>query len=235
MATMKSKKLAKAKQLLIVDDLANELDEIREQADVGRKHLWKVFADAYVWYHKALTVKDINGDPYLEQTFLSHSPKITSKTGVSEFNRLAKLAFKLNDPRFAATVSRYTAAFDYIHRVTKAKNRKDASHIMVLIDAAGGIHGCAKIQKTWLDVKNEPQRIAEKQVEQDLLDKRIQKLKKKKTKGTIKAADVELAHGFVLLLGRPSKQSGEYEVVDVLENVSDSEMELLLMGSGADG
>ena len=235
MANVKNKQKAAARQQLILNGLADELDEIREQADVGRKHMWKVFANAYVWHHKSLNVMDLNGNSYLEQVFLSHSPKITAKTGVSEFNRLAKLAFKLNDPRFAPTVSRYSAAFDYIDRVIEAKDKKNADHIVGLIDDAGGIHGCAKFQKHWVDEQNGPQRIIDKQAEQDLLDKRIEKLKKKKTKGTIKATVVEPAHGFVLLLGRPTKQPGEYKVVDVLENVSDSEMEELLMGSDVDG
>ncbi|MHC4426665.1 MAG: hypothetical protein ACYSYV_11290 [Planctomycetota bacterium] len=116
MASTKDKKLAVARQLLALKELNDELDEVRHNAQAGREYLWTVFADAYIWYQKAQGVIDMNGQSYLEQTFLSYTPKITSKAGVSEFNRLAKLAFNMNLNRFAPTVSRYTAAFDYIDR-----------------------------------------------------------------------------------------------------------------------
>ncbi len=228
MASTKDKKLALARQLLALNELNDELDEVRRQAQAGREYLWAVFADAYIWYQNAQGVIGMSGQPYLEQTFLSHTPKITSKTGVSEFNRLAKLAFNMNLNRFAPTVSRYTAAFDYIDRAMKTRAKKDPKKIKEFIRKAGGIHGCAHEQKKWLEKKNKPKLRAAKKKAQDLFNACVAAFKKKKTIGDVKARDVTPSHGFVLLIAKPKKKAGDYSIIDVLEDVSDDEMEALL-------
>lgn len=232
MASSKDKKLAVARQLLALKELNDELDEVRHNAQAGREYLWAVFADAYIWFQKAQGIIGMDGQPYLEQTFLSHTPKITSKTGVSEFNRLAKLAFNMNLNRFAPTVSRYTAAFDYIDRVMGTRAKKDPKKIKALIGAAGGIHGCAHEQKKWVDKKNKPKLRAAKRTAQAMLDACVAVFKKKKTIGGVKAREATPSHGFVLLLAKPTNKKGSYNIIDVLEDVSDKEMEALLTRNG---
>lgn len=119
MATAKVTNLAVARQRLQLDSLEDELAEVQQKALSGHRYLWDVFASAYVWYQKAINAKTQDGSSYLEETYLAQTPPIRSKKGVSEFNKLAKLAFNMNEPCFASTVSRYATAFDYIDRMMR--------------------------------------------------------------------------------------------------------------------
>ena len=79
-----------------------------------------------------------------------------------------------------------------------------------------------------MEKKNRPAKRAEKNKQEKLLKSIIAKFKKTKTIGDVKGRDVAPSHGFVLLLAKPKKKAGDYSIIDVLEEVSDDEMEALL-------
>lgn len=113
-------------------------------------------------------------------------------------------------------------------RVMGTRAKKDPKKIKAFIGKAGGIHGCAHEQKNWVDKENKPKLRAAKKKAQDLFNACVAAFKKKQTIGGVKARDVTPSHGFVLLIAKPKKKAGDYSIIDVLEDVSDDEMEALL-------
>lgn len=238
-----STKLAAITNRLLVDDLQDELMEVQDTAVAGRQYLWTAFALAYIWYRRAKGEKNVDGSDYLEQTYLSQNPAIRSKAGVSEFNRLAKLAFNMNQPRFAPTVSRYAMAFEYIHkhapklkRYYNGKNQKRRTAVLVtritsVIEKiggqykSGGIHACAKAGTKLFKGQNSPPL-------SNPLQPTIDKYAKATSKGTVKGRTIgSVALGansdaFVLLLARPLSHNS-YEVVEVLD-ASEAQIRVLL-------
>ena len=91
------------------------------------------------------------------------------------------------------------------------------------------------IRKLPLNKKSRRNGTSKQQIKEDRLKQAIRQFKKQKSIGTVNADKVTPSHGFVLLLGRPAKKAGTYNIVEVLEHVSQPEIEALLVRNGDDG
>ena len=234
---------AKMQRDLVVSELSDDLQKVQLLAKAGRKGLWEVFAKAYVWYQKTKNVIGSDGEDYLEGNYKACDPKITKKTGVSEFNRLVKLAFDMNDPQYASTVSRYATAFDYIDRKIKKADISDAAKIKVLISKVqalisktGGIHKCTNLQREYNDQIDAPNRKAEmksfRRAHNKLVKQYVAEVSAKKSIATVSASEVLGGHGFVVLLGKTTKTAGSYDIIDTVD-VDETTIESLLTISHA--
>ena len=227
---------AKMQRDLVVSELSDDLQKVQLLAKAGRKGLWEVFAKAYVWYQKTKNVIGSDGEDYLEGNYKACDPKITKKTGVSEFNRLVKLAFDMNDPQYASTVSRYATAFDYIDSKIKKADKSDEAKIEAFISKTGGIHKCTDLQREYRDQIDAPKRESEmkslRRAHNKLVKQYAAEFGAKKTIATVTATEVAGGHGFVVLLGKATKTAGSYDVVDTVD-VDETTIESLLTISHA--
>jgi len=210
-------KLAKLRGTLKLDEVQDLLEDARGEAASSRKVLRSTFAKAYVWYQSALALKG----SYLEDTFNAEKPAITSKKGVSEYSRVVKLAFNMNETKFASTVSKYALALNHVDRQMNSRKNKpnkfDEKFVEQLIEVERGVHECAKSQREWLDKKNAPAVENKKRTADHLLEQSVKAYRSKKSLAMVEGGGVPTENGFVLLMGRATDGIGKFDVIDVLD------------------
>ena len=226
---MVNTKLQTLRGTLKLDEVQDLLEDTRAEAASSRKVLRSTFAKAYVWYQRALALTGSQHASYLEDTFKAEIPPITSKKGVSEYSRVVKLAFNMNVPKFASTVSKYALVLDHIDRQMNSRKNKpnkfDEKFVEQLIEAEHGVHECVKSQRAWLDQKNKPAIDNQKLIADHLFELSVDEYRGRKSIALVEGKGTPTNDGFVLLMGRATDEVGKFDAIDVLdadEHVVDS-------------